>query len=137
VACKDNVREAKSRDLINKHVHPKIMDEEFKDYQNLLDGMEVDPTPTILPCLPLLGPTHVVSGQNKRAGTFDNNGEEETWDTVASGSGTHPAGTTGGVDQLPAQPATLGAVTGEPVIQQIGGNPDLSRRSPSLGAYNT
>jgi hypothetical protein len=91
------------------------MDEEFLDYQALLDGMEIDPTPITLPCLRLLGRTPDASGQNKRAMTSNNNGDEETRDTVASGSGTHPAETIGGVEQLPAQPAALGAVTGEPV----------------------
>jgi hypothetical protein len=90
-ACKDPVREAQARDLMNKLVHPKILDEEFKYYQTFLDGMEIDPTPIILPCLLLLGPTPSASGQNKRVTTSPKiTGEEGTGDTAAFGSGTIP-----------------------------------------------
>ncbi len=76
-----------------KLVHPKILDEEFQDYQTLLDGMEVDPTPITLPCLPLLGHIPSAFGQNKRVKTSpEPTGEKETWDTPASGSGTIPPG---------------------------------------------
>jgi len=76
-----------------KPVHPKILDEEFHDYQTLLDGMEVDPTPITLPCLPLLGPTPSAYGQNKRVKISpEHTGEDETRDTTASGSSTIPSG---------------------------------------------
>ena len=74
-------------------VHPKFMHEECKDYQTLLDGMEVDHTPITLPCLPLLGPTLSASRQNKRFKISpDPTGEEETGDTDAFDSGTIPPG---------------------------------------------
>jgi hypothetical protein len=100
---------------MSKPVHPKIMDEEFHDYQTLLDGMEVDPTPISLPSLPLLGPTPTASGQNKRNITsMDPPGEEETWDTSASGSGAVKSGTAPGVATPLMLTETPGVAAGDP-----------------------
>jgi hypothetical protein len=38
-AAKDPARESHARDFIAKPVHPKILDEEFPEYQTLLDAM--------------------------------------------------------------------------------------------------
>ena len=54
-AAKYPVSEAHARDFIQKPVRPKIMDEEFQDYQKLLDDMATDPTPVTLPDLPSPG----------------------------------------------------------------------------------
>jgi hypothetical protein len=100
---------------MNKPVHPRILDEEFQDYQTLLNGMEIDPTPITLPCLPLLGPAPSTSGQNKRIMTSPEiSGEEETRDTAASSSGTIPPGAAPGT-VTPLMPATIiGGAAGEP-----------------------
>jgi len=78
---------------MSKPVRPKILDEELQDYQTLLDGMGVNPTPITLPYLPLLDLTPSVYGQNKRVRTSPKStGEEDIGDTSASGSDTIPPG---------------------------------------------
>jgi hypothetical protein len=51
-AAKDQVSESHVRDLIARHVRPMIMNEEFPDYQKLLDVDEVDTPPLTLSRLP-------------------------------------------------------------------------------------
>jgi hypothetical protein len=56
----------------------KIMDEEFPEYQKLLDGMEIEPIPIALTYLSSPGPALITSRQNKRLrATFDKAGEGE------------------------------------------------------------
>jgi hypothetical protein len=56
-ASKDPVRESHARDLIGIPVHPMIRDEEFPEYQKLLDGMKVKPPHHLaLPSIPQTGP---------------------------------------------------------------------------------
>jgi hypothetical protein len=50
--AKDPARESHARDFIHKLVQHTIMDEEFLDYQKLLDGIAVDPIPITLACIP-------------------------------------------------------------------------------------
>jgi hypothetical protein len=52
VATKDSVSESHARNFIQKRIQPKIPDEEFPEYQKLLDDMATDSTPSILACLP-------------------------------------------------------------------------------------
>jgi hypothetical protein len=91
-AAKDSVRESHARDFIANPVHPKILDEEFPEFQKLLDDLEEEVPPITLPCLspltPLRPATHLASsGQKRRA-----EGEHaDLADTGASSSGTHPA----------------------------------------------
>jgi hypothetical protein len=63
-------------DLMHKPVHPKIIYEEFPDYQKLLDDMEIDPARVILPCLPSLVANPSSSRQNRsRATPADGEGD--------------------------------------------------------------
>ena len=55
-AAKDQTRESHDRELMGRQMRSKILDEEFPDYQKLLDKAEVDPPP--LPC-----PTSLFPGQ--------------------------------------------------------------------------
>jgi hypothetical protein len=64
------------------------LDEEFPDYQKLLDDMATDPTPFTLPGLPTLAATPSASGQ-KRSRAFPTEDEGEFEYTRASGSGIH------------------------------------------------
>ena len=89
-AAKDPVREAHARDFMQKPTQPEIVDEEFPDYQKLLDDMATDPTPVTLRELPSLATTPT-SSRLKRSRTLPTEGEGEFEDTGASGSGTHPA----------------------------------------------
>ena len=71
--AKDPVRESHARDFIANPVHPKILDEEFLEFQTLLDALEDEVPPITLPCLspltPLRPATHPTSvGQKRRAG---------------------------------------------------------------------
>ncbi len=73
-AAKDPVRESHARDFIANPAHPKILDEEFPEFQTLLDAMEDEVPPITLPCLtpftPLGPGTHPTSsGQKRRAGS--------------------------------------------------------------------
>jgi hypothetical protein len=43
VAAKDQAREAHARELMGRRIRPKILYEEFPDYQKLLDKAEVCP----------------------------------------------------------------------------------------------
>ena len=61
---------------MQKPIQPKILDEEFSDYQKLLDDMATDPTPVTLPELPSLAATPTASGL-KRAWTLPTEGEGE------------------------------------------------------------
>ncbi len=89
-AAKDPVRESHARDFIADPVHPKILDEEFPEFQTLLDAMEDEVPPITLSCLtPLtpLGPgTHPSSSRQKRRAGVEH---ADLADTGASGSGTH------------------------------------------------
>jgi hypothetical protein len=64
--AKDSVREAPARDYIGRLVLPQILSEEFKDYQKLLDDMEVEHTHIALPCIPGILPSSPAGAQNKR-----------------------------------------------------------------------
>jgi hypothetical protein len=54
--AKDPERESHARDVIVKPVHPKKLNEEFPEFQKLLDAMEEEVPPITLPCLSQLGP---------------------------------------------------------------------------------
>ena len=45
MTTKDSVRESHARDFIKNPNQPKILDEEFPDYQKLLDDIATCPTP--------------------------------------------------------------------------------------------
>ncbi len=62
------------------YIQPKIMDEEFPDYQKLCDHMATDPTPVTLHDLPSLAATPTDSGL-KRSRTLPTEGEGEFEDT--------------------------------------------------------
>ena len=55
-AAKDPVRESHARDFIANPVHPKILDEEFPEFQTLLDNLEDEVPPITLPRLSPLAP---------------------------------------------------------------------------------
>ena len=87
-SAKDPVRGAHARDFIQKPVQPKILDEEFPNYQKLLDGMATDPILVTLHDLPSLAATPSAS-RLKRSRALPAEGEGGMEDTGASGSGTH------------------------------------------------
>ena len=87
-AIKDVAREAHARDFIQKPAQPKILDEEFPDYQKLLDDTATDPTLVTLPDLPALAATPFASCL-KRSRALPTEDEGEFEDTRASGSGIH------------------------------------------------
>jgi len=60
-AAKDPTRETNARDFMRKPIQSKIMDEEFPDYQKLLDDMATDTTPVTLSELPSLAGTPTAS----------------------------------------------------------------------------
>ena len=64
------------------------MEEEFSDYQKLLDGMASDPTHVTLTCLPSFATAPSVSSQ-KRSRVNQTEGEEKIEDKGAFGSGGH------------------------------------------------
>ena len=47
-------------------VSPRILFEEFTDYETLLSDMTADPTPITLPCIPQIAPENTRSTANKR-----------------------------------------------------------------------
>jgi len=99
-AAKDLVRESYTKGFIQKPVQPKITDEEFPDYNKLLEDMATDPTLVTLPDLPSLAATPFASRQ-KRSRALPTEGEGEFKDTCASGSGSHhPANASGSADPL-------------------------------------
>jgi hypothetical protein len=61
-SVKDPVREAHARDFIQKFIQPKIMDEEFPEYQKLLEDMASDPTHVTLAGLPSRAAAPFASG---------------------------------------------------------------------------
>jgi hypothetical protein len=82
--AKDPVREAHARDFIANYVHAEILDAEFPEYQALLDSMNDEVPPIVLPCLTPLVPMQTAalpstSGQKRT--------NEDLADTGASGSG--------------------------------------------------
>jgi hypothetical protein len=80
------------------------MEEEFPDYQKLLDDMATDLTPVTLPELPSLTTTPTASGQ-KRSRTLPAGGGGEFEDTRASSSGTnHPVNASGSADPILSPP---------------------------------
>ena len=86
------MRESHARDFIAKPVHPKIWDEEFPEFQQLLDAMEEEVPPITLPILSPLGPVQVAplpssSGQKRRVARD----QADMENTGASGSGGPPA----------------------------------------------
>ena len=85
-SAKDPVRESHARDYLQKPIQPKILEEEFPDYQKLLDDMAVDPTAVTLTCLPSLAAVPSVSRQ-KRYRTIPTEGAGEIEDTGACGIG--------------------------------------------------
>lgn len=86
-SAKDATRESHARELTGKHPRPKILDEEFQDYQALLDNAEVEPMPLTLPDLPPPRPAPSVSGQKR--GNTSREGDE-TEDTGTSTGGVQP-----------------------------------------------
>ncbi len=91
-APKDHVRESHARDFISKPVHPKILDEVFPEFQQLLNDMEEEVPPITLLCLSPLVPSQPgslpsTSGQKRRSALDPADLEN----TGASGSGGPPA----------------------------------------------
>jgi hypothetical protein len=117
-AAKDPIREFHARELMSMQVHLKILEEEFPEYQKLLDNMEVEPTPITLLRLPYFGPAPFDSGQNKRAG----HNEREMQDTGASGSGKDPTDVTTGIADESLPPHTAPTRLGTPILAE-----DISR----------
>jgi hypothetical protein len=81
-AAKGSVRESHARNCIQKFIQPKIIDEEFPDYQKLLDNMATDPTPVTLAAAPS------ASGQ-KRSRANPAEGEGDNEDIGVYGIGNH------------------------------------------------
>ncbi len=97
------MRESHARDLIAKPVHPKILDEEFPEYQTLLDAMEAEIPPITLPCVsPLVpipaAPLLAFSGQKRRAEEKQTDLEDTGASTSGAPPGQQPAATTTGTD---------------------------------------
>ncbi len=90
------------------------MDEEYPNYQKLLDGISTDPTPVTLPELPSLATIPTASGL-KRSRTLPMKGAGELEDTGACGSGTHPeANVSGSADPtLPPPQGSAGQADAE------------------------
>ncbi len=95
-AAKDSVRESHDRDYIANPVHPKILDEEFPDFQKLLDDLEDEVPPITLPCLspltPLRPATHPASSRQKRRAEGDqadlaHTGASRQWGTNGQANG--------------------------------------------------
>jgi hypothetical protein len=78
------------------------MEEEFPDYQKLLDVMAADPSPIALTCLPSLAAAPSASGQ-KRSRVIPTEGEGVVEDTCAYGNGDLQAANASGA----ADPALL------------------------------
>jgi hypothetical protein len=87
-SAKDQVRESHARELTCRHPRPKILDEVFHKYQQLLDNAEVEPTPLTLPDLPAPRVAPSISRQKRGGGSRV---EEE-----------YNIGTSGGNKRLPA-----------------------------------
>ena len=45
IAAKDQTHEAHARELMGRQIRPRILDDEFPDYQKLLDDAEIEPSP--------------------------------------------------------------------------------------------
>jgi non-ribosomal peptide synthetase component F len=91
-SSKDPVRESHARDLMAKPFYPKIIDEDFPEFQTLLDSMEVEATPITMPSLPSLGPSPSLPEQNERSRVnLHDTREGDAEDTCASSTGTHHA----------------------------------------------
>ena len=99
-SSKDPVRESHTRELISRPVHPKILEEEFPEYQTLLDNMQVELSPITLPNIPVLGPSPFASYKNTHSRVnLEGEGEGEVEDTSAYGNGTIPSTRTTGYVQ--------------------------------------
>jgi hypothetical protein len=66
-----------------------LLDEEFHEYQKLLDSIQVKPTLITLPCLPKSGAAPRTTHDKRLRTTLHKYGEGEAEDTGASDSGTH------------------------------------------------
>jgi len=95
VSVKYLVREAHARDFIHKPIQPKILDEEFPDYQKLLEDMAIDPTPVTMAGVPSLAAAPFALGQKRFRG-IPTAREGEIEDTGASSSGSHHAANASG-----------------------------------------
>jgi hypothetical protein len=87
-AATDQVRETHANELMARLVRPRIMDEEFPDYQKRFDTAEIEPTPLTLPCFPATIPVPAFSGQKRSGGALE---EDDYADSRAFGSGARPA----------------------------------------------
>jgi hypothetical protein len=97
------------------------LDEEFPDYQELMDDMAVDMIPVKLPCLPSMAAAPSASGQ-KRSSANPADGERDTKDTGASDNGIHhAAGVRGAAD------AALLLLSGPTGQEDLELSPDLVR----------
>jgi hypothetical protein len=65
-AAKDSIREAHAVEFMARPISPRILFEEFTDYETLLSDMTADPTPITLPCIPEIAPENPRSAANKR-----------------------------------------------------------------------
>ncbi len=66
MAAKDPVREAHATEFLHKHVRPKILDEEFPEYQALLVNMVIEMNPITLPGLSSMRAAPTSSRLNNR-----------------------------------------------------------------------
>ena len=87
--AKDPVRESHARDFVANPIRPKLLDEEFPEFQKILvDALEDEVPPITLPCLspltPLRPATHPASSRQKRR---TEGVQADLADTGASGSG--------------------------------------------------
>jgi len=88
-AAKDQTRESHANELTERQIRSKILDEEFPDYQNLLDNAEVESLPFTLPDLPIPRPAPSIYGQKRGGSRLD---DDEAADTVtSSGAAQNPA----------------------------------------------
>jgi hypothetical protein len=86
--AKDHARESHVKEITGWQVCPKILDEDFRYYQKLLDSAEVEPPPFTLQNLPTLRAAPCISGQKRGGGRLDDDKVEVTG---TSGGGTqHP-----------------------------------------------
>ncbi len=83
-ATKDQARESHDREITGRPIRSKILDEEFHDYQKLVDNAKVELPPFTLLGLPALRAAPSMSGQKRGIERLH---VEETEDAGTSGGG--------------------------------------------------